>query len=60
MNNIYQEQYELTVLSGCESWEEVKEWFDGMTVQQIKAEADRCWPSEENNLEFAQRVFEAL
>ena len=59
MNNIYQEQHEIAELCGCE-WSEVVEWFGGMTVEQIEAEADKTWPQEPDNDEFAQRVYEAL
>lgn len=42
------------------NWADVAEWFKGMTVEQILAEADRCWPEEDNNEEFALRVFAEL
>lgn len=52
-----QDEADLTELVGCENWSDVEEWFGGMTVEEIKAECDRCWPLEANNAELTQRIF---
>lgn len=44
---------------GAANWSEVVEWFGGMTVEEIKNEADRCWPGDDNQ-EFALRVYAAV
>jgi hypothetical protein len=54
-----QNQAEIVELAGCESWEQVQEWFGGMTESEVLAEADHCW-NQEDNTEFARRVYEEL
>lgn len=60
MYTINQEQAELTKLAGCQNWQEVKDWFTGMTTDEIEAEANRCWPHETDNRQFAGRVYNAI
>lgn len=59
MNNIDQEQYELTELTGCYSWEYLVEWFQGMSKKEIESECDECWPNDDN-ADLARRIFAAL
>ena len=53
-----QELEDLAELSGG-TVEALIEWFKGMGVDEILAEANYCWPGDDN-MEFAQRVFDAL
>lgn len=57
--DINQEREEIAALCGG-SWDEVVEWLGGMTVAEIKAAADYCWPQEDDNQAFAERVYDAL
>ena len=59
-DRISTEQSEIAEMCGELFWSGVVEWFGGMTVEEIKAEADRCWPYDEDNYEFALRVFATL
>ena len=58
-DRISTEQSEIAEMCGELFWSGVVEWFGGMTVEEIEAEADRCWPGEDN-YDFALRVFAAL
>lgn len=55
-----QNQDEIVELMGADNWHQVVNEYKGMTVEEIKAECDYMWPQEENNAEFAQRVYEAV
>jgi len=54
-----QDVLELIELCGCQSWDEVVEWFEGMSLDEIEAECNRCWPHEDNR-EFAKRLYEEV
>ena len=51
-----QEQDELVELTGCESWEQVEEWFSGMSASKIEKECNKCWPYD-NNKGLADRIY---
>lgn len=60
MNDIYQEQAEITELVGMDSWEMVIDFFEKKTVKEIESDCNHMWPEEEGNAEFAQRVYDAV
>ena len=55
----YTEQAEIVTRTGQDSWDDVREWFGNMSVLEIRAECDRCWPGD-NNAELAERIYNAL
>lgn len=59
MNNIYEEESDLVIQSGCASWDDLVEWFGGMTEAEILVEADTCWPGDDNR-NFAARIYDAV
>ena len=50
---------EIITGTGANDWEEVVEWFGGMSNDEVLAACDDCWPMEEN-AEFAQAIYEEV
>lgn len=59
LNKVSQEQEAIAHQLGV-TWEEAVEWFDGKSVEQIKAELIRVWPGEDDNATFADRIHSCL
>jgi hypothetical protein len=45
--------------TGSENWEQVVEWFGGMSEQEILAECNSIWPNDDN-VDFAALIYSEL
>lgn len=60
MSKINQEKADLMELTGCDNWEMFVDTYAGKTVDEIEAICNRIWHQDNDNTEFAQRIFEVV